>query len=269
MAQRRRAGLPAPLDTPLPLHWSPSGGHTLGTGWDDEARALFTLLKPLLDRQGAQADWAIGQLGQSLDGCIATHTGDARFVNGPEGLAHLHRLRALCDAVVVGCGTVCLDDPQLTTRHVAGPNPVRVVLDPRLRVPAAARVFRDSDAPTLLVCDAALRRQAETRLGTDRVIAIERPLPEDPRLSLRAVLAALRERGLRAVFVEGGGVTVSEFLRQGCLDRLHLIVAPVFIGAGHPGLQVPRADTMALALRPPARTFALGSDMLWDLNLRG
>lgn len=251
----------------MPLEWSANAGYTLGAGWDEAARNQFALFKPLLDRQGAQADWTIAQLGQSLDGCIATHTGDAHFVNGPEGLTHLHRLRALSDAVLVGCSTACLDDPQLTTRHVDGPNPTRVVLDPRLRVPASARVFRAQDAPTLLVCDAAYHAQAVARLGAAQVIAIDRG-PGDPRLPLQRVMAALRERGLRMVFVEGGGVTVSEFLRQGCLDRLHLIVAPVFIGAGQPGLQVTRSDTMGQALRPPVRTFALGDDMLWDMDLR-
>ena len=70
--------------------------------WDEEASVLFDLLKPLLDRPATAAPWVIGQLGQSLDGCIATHGGDANYVNGPEVLLHLHRLRALCDAVLIG-----------------------------------------------------------------------------------------------------------------------------------------------------------------------
>ena len=268
IAQRRRQGL-APGDASLPLRWSPQGGYALAGAWDAEAQALFALLKPLLDRQGDQAHWIIGQLGQSLDGCIATHKGDAFFVNGPEGLVHLHRLRALCDAVLVGASTACLDNPQLTTRRVSGPNPTRVVLDPRLRVPADARIFCDDQAPTLLVCEAAYRAQAEARLGAQRVIAVPPGPSANALLPLTAVLAALRARGLQTLFIEGGGVTVSEFVQQGLMDRLHLIVAPVVIGAGHPGLQVQRADVMADALRPPARTFMLGGDVLWDLDLRG
>lgn len=268
IAQRRRQGL-APDASGLPLRWSAHEGHALADGWDAEAQTLFALLKPLLDRQGNEADWIIGQLGQSLDGCIATHQGDAFFVNGPEGLMHLHRLRALSDAVLVGASTACLDNPQLTTRRVSGPNPTRVVLDPRLRVPATARIFCDDQAPTLLVCDAAYRVQAEARLGAQRVIAVQPGVSGSALLPLPAVLAALRARGLHTLFVEGGGVTVSAFVQQGLLDRLHLIVAPVVIGAGHPGLQVQRADVMADALRPPARTFLLGGDVLWDLDLRG
>lgn len=264
IAQRRREGRP-PLADGGPLRWSAAEGHALRAGWDEPARQLFALLKPLLDRQGA--GWTIAQLGQSLDGCIATHCGDAFYVNGPEGLTHLHRLRALSDAVVVGASTVCLDNPQLTTRHVAGPHPVRVVLDPRLRVPADARVFRDGAAPTLLVCATACRAQAQARLGSGQVIALEPGA--DGQLPLAALRTALAERGLHLLFVEGGGVTVSQFLHQDCLDRLHLIVAPVVIGAGRPGLQVRRADAMGQALRPPTRTFALGGDVLWDMDLRG
>ena len=78
--------------------------------------------------------WVIGQLGQSLDGCVATRSGDSCFINGPEILTHLHRLRALSDAVIVGAGTVACDNPRLTTRHVSGPHPTRVLLDPTLRL---------------------------------------------------------------------------------------------------------------------------------------
>jgi len=266
IARRRRQGL-GPVDADLPLSWSPAQGYALQHSWDDEARTLFTLFKPLLDRHGDDAGWTIGQLGQSLDGCIATHRGDSCFVNGPEGLVHLHRLRALCDAVIVGAGTVCLDNPQLTTRRVPGDNPTRVVLDPSLRVPSSARVFTDGQAPTLLVCDLAHRARAEGRLGAAQVVALPRHAALGHRLSLPDVVGALRARGLHLLFVEGGGVTVSQFVQQQCLDRLHLIVAPVVIGAGQPGLQVQRSDAMSDALRPPARTFALGCDVLWDLAL--
>ncbi|PZQ66482.1 MAG: hypothetical protein DI563_23425 [Variovorax paradoxus] len=267
IAARRRRGERAGGDG-LPLAWSAATGYALEGAWDAESQALFSLFKPLLDRQGSDARWVVGQLGQSLDGCIATHNGDSFFVNGPEGLVHVHRLRALCDAVIVGAGTACLDNPQLTTRRAAGPNPTRVVIDPDLRVPAGARVFTDGQAPTLLVCDPEHAQRAAARLGGDRVIAIARSSALQGQMPLGEVVAALRARGLDLLFVEGGGLTVSQFVRQGCLDRLHLLVAPVMIGAGHPGLQVRRADAMREALRPPARTFALGTDLLWDLDLR-
>ena len=94
----------------------------------------------------------VGHLGQSLDGFIATHSGDSQFVTGEENLRHMHRMRALSDAVLVGAGTVAADDPQLTTRQVTGPSPLRVVIDPMRRLPDTYRVFHDDAAPTLYVC---------------------------------------------------------------------------------------------------------------------
>src|SRR5947209_3519484 len=93
-------------------------------------------------RRGAVDDLVvIGQIGQSLDGRIATASGHSRYINGPAGLTHLHRLRSLVDAVLVGVGTAVADDPQLTVRHVAGPHPARIVLDPKGRLAACAKVF--------------------------------------------------------------------------------------------------------------------------------
>ena len=85
----------------------------------------------------------VGQIGQSLDGRIATESGHSKYINGPSGLTHLHRLRALVDAVVIGVGTAIADDPQLTVRRVAGPPPTRVVIDPNGRLGIKARVFNE------------------------------------------------------------------------------------------------------------------------------
>ena len=99
-----------------------------------ELGALFDLYLPMC----GSAPLTIGHLGQSIDGYVATRSGDSSYVNGPENILHLHRLRALCDAVVVGAGTIAADDPRLTTRLVTGANPVRVILDPELAAPADA-----------------------------------------------------------------------------------------------------------------------------------
>ena len=254
------------------LHWQQQqqgeGGWTLGRGWDAQAGELFALLKPLLDRRAGSAPWVVGQLGQSLDGCIATHGGDANYINGQEVLTHLHRLRALSDAVLVGAATAAIDNPQLTTRRVAGENPVRVLLDPGLRLPHDLRVFTDDQAPTLLACDAGMRQEAAQRVGAHQVLAVPGLVDRQGGVQLRPLLDALAERGLRVLFVEGGGVTVSRFVQQGCMDRLHLSIAPLVIGGGRPGLSLPGGTALRDCARPQGRVYRLGADILWDLDLR-
>ena len=101
-----------------------------------------------MQRIGRAADHRRGHLGQSLDGFIAAAREESLYVTGEENILHLHRMRALSDAVVVGAGTVAADDPQLNTRHVAGPNPLRVVFDPTRRLAGHYRLFNDDLAPT-------------------------------------------------------------------------------------------------------------------------
>src|SRR5262245_43816348 len=110
-------------------------------------------------------------VGQSLDGQIATRSGASRYVTGPENIEHMHRLRALADAVVVGAGTVEHDDPQLTTRLVPGRSPTRVVIDPLLRLPEERKLFRDRAAGTLVVC--ARGRAAGRSVGDAEFVEID------------------------------------------------------------------------------------------------
>jgi len=243
-------------------------GFELDEAWSEEAVDLFALVKPMLDRTAESPSWVVGQLGQSLNGCIATRDGDAHYVNGAEVLQHLHRLRAMCDAVIIGTDTAAIDNPQLTTRLVLGDNPVRVLLDPRLRLPSTLRALSDRSAPTLLVCDAKRQQEAAERVGEDQTLGVPELLDADGHIDLRALMGALRHRGLRVLFVEGGGVTVSRFIAQGCMDRLHLSVAPVVIGEGRPGLLLPHDVSMAQCMRPASRVFRMGADVMWDLDLR-
>ena len=274
VAERRSAAGPVPAHALLA--WRAATGWQLNGPIGARSAALFDLYKPLLDARSAPAAaWTVAQMGQSLDGFVATATGDSYYVNGAHSLLHLHRLRALCDAVVVGAGTVAIDNPQLTTRRVPGPNPVRVVIDPAARLDGSSRVFTDGQAPTLWLCDVQHADAARARLApaTDgpgpaaEVLAVPRLLHATGYHAERAV-AALAARGMRVLFIEGGGITVSRFFGAGALDRLHLAVAPVLIGQGRRGLQVPAHDAMADCPRPPARMVVLGDDMLWDLDLQ-
>jgi len=203
----------------------------------------------------------IGQIGQSLDGRIATESGHSKYINGPAGLDHLHRLRALVDAVVIGVGTAIADDPQLTVRRVAGRHPARVVIDPRGRLGNHAQVFsEDGVARLLMVAEG-------TQVAPPRGVEIV-PLPgPDGRLRPTDILAALTARGMRRVLIEGGADTVSRFLASGCLDRLHVVVAPIILGAGRPGIVLPPIERADQALRVPVRTHRIDDEVLFDCDL--
>jgi riboflavin-specific deaminase-like protein len=227
---------------------------------DRAAAELFELYLPLCVGSSSET-LVVGHLGQSLDGQIATASGASQYVTGPENIRHMHRLRALFDAVIVGANTVECDNPQLTTRLVPGPNPTRVVLDPRRRLRGEQALFRDRAARTLLLCSAGLEQDNE--LGHAEVVGVE---AAGELLPVASVVAALRARGYKRLFVEGGGVTVSRFLEARALQRLHLTVSSVFLGSGRPGIALPGIDRLDGALRPRVRRFTLGEDVLFDCD---
>jgi diaminohydroxyphosphoribosylaminopyrimidine deaminase / 5-amino-6-(5-phosphoribosylamino)uracil reductase len=166
---------------------------------------------------GALAAWLTGvrehrpyvvwKVGATLDGRVAAADGSSRWITGPEARAAVHRLRATCDAVVVGSGTALADDPQLTVRDAEGRNagrqPLRVVVDRSGRVPATARVHDDA-APTLV-----------SRAGDPDVL-----------------LAELFDRDVRRVLLEGGPTLAAAFLRAGLVDEAVIHLAPTLLGAG-------------------------------------
>lgn len=210
-------------------------------------------LAPIVSEKGPLV---IAQLGQSLDGRIAAQNGESRYINGPKALAHLHRLRALVDAVVVGAGTVSQDNPRLTVRHVAGENPLRVAIDPSARLSQEHQMFSDGASPTLRI----VGEQAVMRGADDLALATRQSGQIEP----SAIIAALRNRGASRLLIEGGAKTIATFLEAGLVDRLHLLVGPIILGAGRPGIDLPAIQTLDQALRPTVTTYPLGGDTLFD-----
>ena len=190
----------------------------------------------------------VGQLGQTLDGRIATDNGHSRYVNGTEALDHLHRLRALVDAVVIGAGTLHQDDPALTVRRCSGQNPVRVVVAGARPLPRDRRLFCDGLGTLVTGAD------LPSALGSDGEV--------DP----RRVLAGMSAMGLDTVLVEGGARTVSRFLAAGCLDRLHLLVAPTVLGSGRAAFALETVTSIDRAMRFNPSLYPLGADFLFDLT---
>lgn len=221
-------------------------------------RALFGCFTE--DRGGRP--WFIGQLGQSLDGRIATPSGHSHYINGKAAIVHLHRLRALVDAVVVGIGTALADDPQLNVRHVPGPNPARVVIDTKGRLPPDAKLLRDDGCRRVIVTES--NTQIATPAGVELLRIARGP---DGQLDPLAICHGLSALGFRHVLIEGGMTTLSAFLARGCLDRLHIAIAPIILGSGPVGMTLPPIERVDQGLRPSTALYRLGQDLLIDCDL--
>ncbi|WP_321573462.1 bifunctional diaminohydroxyphosphoribosylaminopyrimidine deaminase/5-amino-6-(5-phosphoribosylamino)uracil reductase RibD, partial [Geminicoccus flavidas] len=173
------------------------------------------------------------KLATSLDGRIATATGESQWITGPEARAYGHHLRATHDAIMVGSGTGLADDPALTCRlpGLAGRSPVRVVLDARLRIAENATLVRTAwQTPTWLFT-APDHDRAKARALIDQGVRIEQvPAAATGGVALVPVLARLAERGITRLLVEGGAVLAASLMREHLVDRLHFLRAPLVIG---------------------------------------
>jgi riboflavin-specific deaminase-like protein len=202
-----------------------------GAGLDElpaapvDVGALLGSLRPRADRPNVVLKYA-----KTMDGRIATSTGDAKWISGEPERRVAHAMRAGCDAVLVGARTLLQDDPQLTVRMVPGASPMRVVLDSTLRTPLTAKVLSD-DAATLILCrpdaDPARRRE----LASTGVMV--RHVPGGPEgLRIPDVLRLLRSFDVGSLLVEGGGRVITSMLQAGAVDRVVVSVSPTILGAG-------------------------------------
>lgn len=195
-----------------------------------------------LVRQRRGRPWVSAKYAMSLDGKIATRTGDSRWISGDASREHVHALRDRVDAIVVGIGTVLADDPWLTVRPAPpdGRQPRRVVVDSRLRLPPDAALAGPALAPGTTVAHVAdglpgdradrdRRRRAEVLRDHGLELL---PLPADPagRVDLGSLLAELGRRGLNEILVEGGGELLAGLLAAGLVDEIEACVAPVLVG---------------------------------------
>ena len=198
---------------------------------------------------------------QTLDGRIATSTGDSRWISGEEERRVSHGLRASCDAVVVGVGTVLRDDPQLTVRMVPGASPIRVVLDSTLRIPDGSLVLADDAATTIVTTDRSSpgRRDDLRRRGVSVVV-----VPSGPRgVDLDVALQVLREDGIRSALVEGGARVITSFLSRNLADRLVVGIAPRLIGSGTDAVHDLGVTDVSRSIRIERRAVHLaGEDVL-------
>ncbi|MEN6465167.1 MAG: bifunctional diaminohydroxyphosphoribosylaminopyrimidine deaminase/5-amino-6-(5-phosphoribosylamino)uracil reductase RibD [Syntrophaceae bacterium] len=170
------------------------------------------------------------KIAQTLDGRIAASSGDSRWISSPASRRLAHRERSLHDAVMVGIGTVIQDDPELTVRHVRGRNPLRIVVDSKLRIPPESKILQDQGkTPTIVACSRNhnLKKFEQLRkLGIDVVVA------GAGQVDLRSLLSLLAKENISSVLVEGGAGLYTSFLKEKLADRILAVIAPVITGKG-------------------------------------
>jgi len=179
---------------------------------------------------GQQRPFVCLKWAMTLDGKIAAHTGDSKWVSGPDSRRRVHELRRRYAAILVGLNTVVQDDPELTVRHVEGADPWRIVLDSRGGVPLEARLLSsDSKAPTVVATTEAMPRALEQKLVQQHVRVWRLPADRG-RVDLEALLQRVRSEQLDSVFVEGGADVHWSFVDQGLVDKVVCFVAPKLVG---------------------------------------
>jgi 3,4-dihydroxy 2-butanone 4-phosphate synthase/GTP cyclohydrolase II len=256
--KRRRLGHRAPTGEALQGDGSRNGR--------DQAIDASVLLGEVRSR--GDRPYVVLKYAQTLDGRIATGGGDSKWISSPEERRVSHAMRAACDAVVVGAGTVLADDPLLTVRMVPGVSPIRVVLDSRLRVPADAQVL-GLDAATVVLTSGRSDPDRRAALRQDGVqVEVVREGPDG--IDLADGLARLLALGIRSVLVEGGARVITSTLRGRLADRVVVALAPLLLGSGTEAVGDLGATQVADGLRLLDRTVhQVGPDVLVAGNVDG
>ncbi|WP_089934234.1 RibD family protein [Candidatus Entotheonella palauensis] len=201
-----------------------------------------------------QRAFAVSHFAQSLDGRIATESGDAKWIGNDANLIHAHRMRALCDGILIGAKTLARDKPQLTVRHVPGSNPTRIVLGSAFD--ALDHLKQVSAAPICLI-------SPQAPVPQDGVETVHLKC-DNGLMSSTGILAELYQRNIHSVYIEGGAKTTSHFLREGALDVVQLHIAPMIFGSGLSAFAMPQIQYASESLRFASHTYVpVDNDMMF------
>lgn len=202
--------------------------------------------------------YIFGHLAQTLDGYIATESGESRYISSIDNLEHLHMLRAISDVVLVGSNTVKLDNPKLTTRLVKGPNPMRVVIDKNDTIKNSCNLLKNKDRKGFKIVSDKLKPNDEN------IFLL--PLKKDE-FRITDIISLLKSLGNKIIFIEGGGNIISHFYRKKFLHRLHLCISPILIGRGINSFIIDKDVKINEAKIKKISYIKMGKDILCNIKL--
>jgi len=203
---------------------------------EDSALAFLKAYLPYcffsIQAKKRKSAFAIAHFAQTLDGKIATQSGHSKWIGNEENLKHAHRMRALCDGILIGRSTLHYDRPKLTVRHVSGENPSRIVLG--AKASDYSCLTEASDDPILVI-------SSDKPPHCETINHLHLP-SANGRLHSNQILECLYQQGVNTVYVEGGAVTTSNFIKDKAIDVLQLHLSPQIFGSGRQGIQLPQIN---------------------------
>ena len=218
---------------------------------------LFSLFLPIIFNS-KESPYLIAHLAQTLDGFIATNSGESKYISSNDNLTHIHMIRAISDIIIVGYKTVELDNPMLTTRLVTGKSPMRIIIDKNNKLSNKYNVFRNPDNNGYKIIN--------DKTYTKKENVFQLPLDKN-KFNLNDIYDLIKKLRKKIVFIEGGGATVSEFYNNNKLDRLHICISPSILGKGRSSLMIEKKMSLNEILEHEVRYFQMGTDILCDIEL--
>ena len=219
---------------------------------DKSLKEIALIVIPLLMKY---KKFFIAQLGQSLDGKIALFNGNSHYINSKKSILYLHALRSICDGLLVGVNTVIKDNPLLTTRNMKGSSPMRIIIDPSLKLTNRLNIFKDGNKNIVFT-------QKVSNKKLNNTIIYKLPKKNFTKLIYQKII----DLNFNYILVEGGATTISNFLEQELLDIMQFIIAPIIIGSGIDSVKLKSISNLKYALRPKSILYKLGDEMIASLE---
>ncbi len=226
---------------------------------DSELQNLFDLYMPIIFNR-ENNPYLIAHIAQTLDGYIATKSGESKYISSAQNLEHIHMLRAISDVIIVGTNTVRLDNPMLTTRLVKGFSPMRLILDKKNVLNSNYYVFSNSDGNGYKIISDKIKHSNGNTFTL--------PLHKN-KFDLNDIIYLIKKLNKKIVYIEGGGSTVSNFYNNKLLHKIHLCISPIMIGEGRSSFILPKIKSLKNIKDNKVKYFKMGEDILCDIDLSG